>query len=129
MGTAAMIGIYNENDGTVTASYCHYDGYVEGVGRTLVENYDSQYDAEIVACGGYMSALYEDYLVTRQEAVHSEEAMIYKSVESYFSRGSEYAGADYLYLWDGKAWFFTPTFSKAGFEEVQINLKKDEKSS
>lgn len=124
MGTAAMVGIYDSKTETVVASYCHYDGYVEGVGRTLVENYNSQYDAEIVAQGGYMSSLDADYLVTRQEAVHSEEAMIYHSVETFSTRGAQYSGADYLYLWDGQAWFFMPTNGEAGFEEVQINLKK-----
>lgn len=123
MGTAAMIGIYNE-DGSVTASYCHYDGYVEGVGRTLVENYNTQYDAEIVAKGGYMSSLEEDYLDTRQVAVHTDPAVEFDSVSNFLSEGADYAGADYLYLWDGKAWFFAPTFKKVGFEEVQINLKK-----
>lgn len=124
MGTAAMIGIYNE-DGSVTASYCHYDGYVEGVGRTLNDHYNTQYDAEIVAKGGYMSALYDDYLVTRQEAVHNEKAMKYKSVEEYAKRGSQYSGADYLYLWDGEGWFFVPTYGESKeFEEVQMNLKK-----
>ena len=33
MGTRAMIGIVNES-GTITASYCHYDGYLDGVGKT-----------------------------------------------------------------------------------------------
>ena len=124
MGTHAMIGICNE-DGSVTASYCHYDGYVEGVGRTLVEHYDTQYDAEIVAKGGYMSALYDDYLTTRQEAVHNEGSITFESVDHYFKEAGDYAGADYLYLWDGDAWFFTPTYDKAGFEEVQFNLKKN----
>lgn len=127
MGTSALIGTYNK-DGSVTASYCHYDGYVEGVGRTLQEHYNSQYDADIVAKGGYMSALYEDYLVTRQEAVHNEKANTYKDVDTYLVRGSAYSGADYLYLWDGYAWFFAPTYPRAAenkaFEEVQMNLKK-----
>lgn len=124
MGTAAMIGIYDKKSGEVTASYCHYDGYLEGVGRTLDEHYNSQYDAEVVAKGGYMSALYEDYLTTREEAVHSESAMVYKSIEAYSTRGAQYSGADYLYLWDGEAWFFMPTYGENnGFEEVQMNLK------
>jgi len=125
MGTHAMIGICNE-DGSVTASYCHYDGYVEGVGRTLVKSYNTQYDAEIVAKGGYMSALYDDYLETRTQAVHDEIAVPYESVVQFLKNGADYAGADYLYLFDGNAWFFAPTYKKVGFEEVEINLKKDE---
>ena len=126
MGTAAMIGVYNKEDGTVTASYCHYDGYVEGVGRTLVESYNSQYDAEIVSKGGYMSGLYPDYLDTRKEAVHDEPAVVFESVDHFYGEGADYAGAEYLYLFDGQAWFFAPTYEKVGFEEVEINLKKVE---
>ena len=126
MGTAAMIGVYNKEDNTVTASYCHYDGYLEGVGRTLVESYNTQYDAEIVSKGGYMSALYDDYFDTRKEAVHQDAAIQYDSVSNFLSEGGDYAGADYLYLFDGGAWFFAPTYKKVGFEEVEINLKKVE---
>lgn len=124
MGTSAMIGIHNPKDGTVTASYCHYDGYVEGVGRTLVEHYNHQYDANIVANGGYVSSLDSDYLVSRQCAVHNEPAISYKSITAYLERGSAYSGAEYLYIWDGEAWYFAPTDADIGFEEVAINLKK-----
>ena len=126
MGTAAMIGVYNKEDGSVTTSYVHYDGYVEGVGRTLVESYNSQYDAEIVAKGGYLSSLENDYLASRQNSVHQDPAVTYNSVSEYLAEGADYAGADYLYLFDGGAWFFAPTYKKVGFEEVEINLKKDE---
>lgn len=34
MATRSLIARQND-DGTVTAIYCHYDGYPEGVGRTL----------------------------------------------------------------------------------------------
>ena len=120
MGTHAMIGIYNA-DGTVTASYCHYDGYVEGVGRTLVNSYNTQYDAEVVANGGYMSGLFDDYLTTRSESVHDDIAVPYESVDQYMKQGRNYYGADYLYLWDGEAWFFTSR-DVLQFEEVEMNL-------
>ena len=123
MGTQAMIGIYNKSDGSVTASYCHYDGYVDGVGRTLFDHYNTMYDVEIVAKGGYISSLENDYLVSRKSAAHHDEATLFSSVEEYLVKGENYAGADYLYLFDGNAWFFTSTCDKLGFEEVEMNLK------
>ena len=39
MSTRSAIG-YMRNDGTVRAVYCHWDGYLSGVGKTLIENYD-----------------------------------------------------------------------------------------
>lgn len=41
MATRSNIGILNE-DGTVTAIYCHWDGYPEGVGLTLVNHYQDE---------------------------------------------------------------------------------------
>lgn len=122
MGTHAMIGIVNQ-DGSVDASYVHYDGYLEGVGRTLVENYNTLYDAEVVAKGGYMSALYPDYVTTRKEAVHNEPSVPYLSVEQFMKNGYDYAGADYLYLFDGEIWFFASNYGERRFEEVEMNLK------
>lgn len=123
MGTSAMIGVYNKEDGSVTASYCHYDGYLAGVGRTLYENYNTQYDAEVVGKGGYVSSLESDYLESRKQAVHSDAAIIYDTVEVFLKCGANYAGAEYLYLFDGVAWFFTSTENTCGFEEVEMNLK------
>ena len=38
MSTRSYIGIENK-DGTVTAVYCHFDGYLSGVGQTLLNHY------------------------------------------------------------------------------------------
>lgn len=128
MGTASMIGIYNKEDGSVTASYCHYDGYLSYNGQMLVDNYNTQYDAEMVAKGGYMSSLKADYLETRQDAVHNDPAIIYDSVDVFLKCGDNHAGAEYLYLFDGEAWFFAETIAdkkQRTFEEVEMNLTVD----
>ena len=123
MGTHSMIGIYNPADGSVNASYCHYDGYLEGVGRTLVDHYNTQYDAEIVARGGYLSSLSPDYAESRQESVHSDIAVPYESVEQFLANGYDYCGAEYIYLWCGEAWFFATPGEM--FEEVEMNLNNE----
>ena len=124
MGTPAMIGSWNATTGEVTASYVHYDGYVQGVGNTLVKSYNDFIGAEIVATGGYLSSLTEDYAKSRSESVHSDEAVTYGSVDEYLDEGYDYASAHYLYLWDGDAWFYTERGNKdkSKFEEVEINL-------
>ena len=40
MATRSMIGKQQE-DGTIKAIYCHYDGYPEGVGQTLANYYQA----------------------------------------------------------------------------------------
>jgi hypothetical protein len=122
MGTHAMVGIWNSDNGTVTASYVHYDGYVEGVGRTLEEHFNDPIGAALVATGGYLSALYSDWAKSREESVHSDPATVFDSIEDYMKNGYDYAGAEYLYLYDGNIWFHASRHADRRFEEVQLNL-------
>ena len=126
MGTHAMIGTWNETTGEVTASYVHYDGYIEGVGRTLVSVYNNFLDANLVATAGYFSSLDVDFVKSREESVHNDPPVIFESVNDYIENGTEYAGADYLYLWDGESWFVSRRVYGAPntpFEEVEMNLR------
>jgi len=122
MGTHAMIGFWNSKTGVVTASYVHYDGYVEGVGRTLVNHYNHSIGAGLTATGGYLSSLRSNYTKSRQESVHKDPAVQYSSVEEFLKEGYDYASAHYLYLWDGDVWFFTERGGNPKFEEVAMNL-------
>ena len=128
MSTRSLIGIYDKEDGTVTASYCHYDGYLDGVGATLVKSYNNMWNAANVACGGYISSLGEDYTESKLKSVNSDEAVNYASVSEYIANGFDDVGADYLYLFDGEAWFFCRE-GKVGFEEVAMNLEIAEQNS
>jgi hypothetical protein len=123
MGTPSMIGVVNE-DGSVTATYCHYDGYLEGVGRTLVNHYNSAIEAISVSLVGYFSALEPNIHNSIANSVHkNEKPVVYDSVKVYMKCGYNHASADYLYLFDGEAWFYaTRTKADRRFEEVQMNL-------
>lgn len=123
MGTHAMIGIWNPVTDEVTASYVHYDGYINGVGTTLVDHYNDTINANLVATGGYLSALCDNYAESRKEAVHSDHAVKYSSVIDYLDNGCDYAGADYIYLWDGEAWFAAARDEK--FTDVETLLGRD----
>ena len=73
MGTSSMIANYNE-DGTVTATYCHYDGYLAYNGRLLFEAYNTPEKAKAVANAGYISGLKEDLQTSLDESVHSNQS-------------------------------------------------------
>ena len=52
MATTSTIAVQHAN-GTVSQIYCHFDGYLDGVGRTLLTHYNSLEQAEaLVALGG-----------------------------------------------------------------------------
>ena len=56
MGTRSRIG-YELPDHSVVSVYCHYDGYVEGNGRILVEHYQDRKAVKELIDGGSMSSL------------------------------------------------------------------------
>lgn len=121
MGTASMIGCYNE-DGTVTATYCHYDGYISYNGKMLVEHYNTPELAKNVANAGYLSGLKSDLYESVVEAVHIEDPVKYDSPQHFFDTAADYAGAEFLYLYDGEAWFVHSVYGQPGYEEVELHL-------
>ena len=56
MGTHASIA-YEREDGTIVASYCHYDGYLQSAGVQLVHNYSEAEKVEDLVVLGGMSYL------------------------------------------------------------------------
>lgn len=63
MSTRSFIGIQHL-DGTVTGVYCHFDGYLDGVGQTLTESYTTpQQVLDLVALGS-LSTLGRDTSTT-----------------------------------------------------------------
>ena len=55
MGTRSTIAIQNE-DGTVTGIYCHWDGYLSHNGQILAENYTTEAAVrELIALGDLSS--------------------------------------------------------------------------
>ena len=61
MGTRSRIGI-EMPDHSVVSVYCHWDGYVEGNGRILVEHYLNREDVKELIDGGSMSSLRTTHL-------------------------------------------------------------------
>ena len=59
MSTNSVVA-YLRSDGSIVSSYVHYDGYVTGVGETLLEYYNDESSALGVSVGGYYSSLSSD---------------------------------------------------------------------
>lgn len=59
MATRSLIGIEHE-DGSISSIYCHWDGYPEGVGATLVKHYLKQEQVEALVKAGDRSSLGAD---------------------------------------------------------------------
>ena len=96
MSTRSRIAIETES-GTVKSIYCHFDGYVSGVGETLYNHYDKEELEELIELGD-ISSLGESientvaYHRDRGEDLHSTD---YLNIECLFGNcfrsGEEYA--------------------------------------
>mgnify|MGYP003318556494 CR=1 FL=1 len=59
MSTRSRIAIKN-NDGTIKSIYCHFDGYLSGVGEMLLENYKDENKIKDLIALGDISSLKEN---------------------------------------------------------------------
>jgi hypothetical protein len=88
MSTRSRIAIENES-GIVNSIYCHFDGYVDGVGITLFKHYDKEKLQKLIELGD-ISSLGEStedtvaYCRDRGEDLHSTS---YLDVEGLFELG------------------------------------------
>ena len=147
MGTRSAIGIKN-SDGSVTAIYCHWDGYPSYNGRILNDHYtDEAKVRELVALGDISSLkeeigeqhpfdtyhLKEDEKDPRWEGWTTAygrdrgetgiESRDFVSNADYFNRFG--AGAEYYYLFENDVWMVQPSYGKATWRPVVDYLKEE----
>jgi hypothetical protein len=107
MSTRSRIAI-EKQDGTVKSIYCHFDGYVDGVGKTLFNHYDKEKLEKLIELGD-ISVLKEStentvaYHRDRGEDLHTTS---YLSVEGLFENGFN-SGEEFVYcLTKDGTWIF-----------------------
>ena len=108
MATRALIGYLSDDGSTFVCTYNHYDGYPDGLGKTLKDHYNNDDKAEDVASTGYISYIDDDGTINSKydEAPNrlklsgdfDEEDML-----EIASKVDEYGG-DYGYVWHEGEW-------------------------
>lgn len=87
MATRSNIAIENQ-DGTVSSIYCHFDGYVYGVGKTLFDSYQSREKLQEIINLGDISQLNKtpesSVAYHRDRGEDLQEPIQHKSVEEFF---------------------------------------------
>ena len=100
MSTNSLVAFGHE-DGTVTSSYVHYDGYSTGVGEVLLENYNSKELArELATTLGYATTLRDTVAKSHKDRANSDEPEVYSDYldfENYIYTNSH---LEYVYIWD-----------------------------
>jgi len=98
MATRSRIAIENQ-DGSVTSVYCHWDGYVDGVGRTLNQHYTTKDKVEALVALGDLSSLSGTLEKTVAYHRDRDEDLVqskYNRVEALFDMGFN-SGVEYIY--------------------------------
>ena len=122
MSTRSLIGIAAP-DGSVRAVYCHFDGYIEGVGATLLRHYNSEEKARELLDLGDLSSLGEriapapgedhsfdhpvDDVTVAYHRDRGEKLSPAKLFESKVKMAKEGEGrfwAEYCYVWENGEW-------------------------
>ena len=143
MSTRSLIGIKNE-DGSITNVYCHFDGYLDGVGITLVNYYDTEEKVYELLEHGDMSSLGEDIKSCKFYKDNGEDDVDAKTIPSsvpdvedvYYVSGQNY-WADYVYLFKNGKWYYTresvkviygpkgePVYNPAEWKSVEEELRE-----
>jgi hypothetical protein len=97
-------------DGTVQQVYCHWDGYLSGVGQQLVEDYSDPFELRDLIDGGDMSTIGEPYTDRGEELCIRK----FKDFADYAKNGQD---EEYDYILrpvDGKAVWFVRCYSTDG---------------
>jgi hypothetical protein len=126
-------------DGTIKHSYCHFDGYPNGVGHTLVENYSEIEKVEELLSFGDMSFLSPK---VNPDGIHNfnspekDVTVFYgrdrgeTGIDSVTTPMDEYLSVkhssciDYQYLFSGGQWWVYDNNDKSGWELVKRYLSE-----
>ena len=144
MGTRSAIGVKHGN--VVKAVYCHYDGYLEYVGRTLLLYYQDSIKVNKLIAMGDMSTLgaaignkhafnnrsnYLDDGIAEQctfyERDRGEENVSFRTFQSEQQFVDEFeAGEEFYYLYDRGTWYYSrgDAFEPLSSAVVMTSLKQ-----
>ena len=117
MGTRSTIAL-EFADGSVSQVYCHFDGYLDGVGADLVRGYSDPFELRELIDGGDMSCIGEPY-TDRGESYEDTKARRFQNFDEYVAECQQ---EEYDYILrnvNGKATWFVRCYA-TGSEWVTI---------
>ena len=104
MSTRSAIG-YMRTDGTVRAVYCHWDGYLNGAGKTLIENYNLIGVDDLLDLGN-ISSLAETIEGTEfYERDRGEDPVEAREFKSEYEMVDWFSWSEYFYILNDDKWY------------------------
>lgn len=93
------------NNGKVKYAYCHWDGYPDGVGRVLIENYNSENIDELLELKGFSTLKYTVEETEKNQCVDMEEISNECDKNDLFNSSNPYYGVEYVYVLEENIWY------------------------
>ena len=128
MSTRSNIAIQKPN-GTILSIYVHSDGYPDGVGQGLIDNYKTYISAEKLFRYGdasYLgSTLKECSFYHRDWQRDLDKAHVHKNFESFKKFYSGDVFIEFVYLFKDGQWLVSDNYSRSELEFVPVKDHKD----
>jgi hypothetical protein len=134
MATRSTIAMVLPN-GTIQSIYCHWDGYLEGVGQTLAEHYSKRKTIQLLANGDVSSLgdfvghkhdfdrstkVKSTTFYGRDRGETDTESRNHANVEEWLRfRGED---AEFFYLLQGKEWWYRDCYDVKELTPIVIGL-------
>ena len=111
MSTRSNIVLLRDN-GSCSAIYCHYDGYLEHNGKMLLDNYTSTQDVRALVSIGNIRAL-KPTLDEMVEEEYKELPQNFSTLRGYMSQ-VDTLFIEFIYLWseEDESWWVSRSVSK-----------------
>lgn len=124
MATRSKVGFKNA-DGTVNASYVHFDGYLDGVGVALHLNHNSDSKAKKLGYAKGIRSIELDQPVSYYNDMENET---YESEDQFHDEVVKDTSIEYGYLYDpSRGWLFSSSkYGTNEFIELEDQLMYDE---
>lgn len=106
---AAKFDANVDSDQAIVATYCHYDGYLSGVGLTLLKQYNDSERAFVAADSGYMSSLPGEFAKFDEEEHANSDDPEYFEDDWDFLHSLDNYSAEFGYLFKDGQWFYAVT--------------------
>jgi len=120
-GTTAAI-IVKQSNGKYSMAYAHNDGYLDGVGAELADNFYSQDKAnELVdeRAGGEIRGIDNGEIEFYDPSDRRKGALLITNASEKKVIKEAKGFGNYIYYWDGQDWFFSDSSNKANIKSVE----------
>lgn len=120
MSTRSFICKYDADKKAYRAIYCHFDGYVKGVGAMLDANYDTESKVDALLDLGGISSLEATVEKTRKNAYENSKPQYFTHIDEEFANSDiEFVylyiskGLWQVYMVNSQCWGYLPDLLKA----------------